>query len=146
MSLENITAKVKAVKVAGIPLGDAILILFGLGLNDALIPVATRLVKMPIISGGAIAVLSKLPVIERFLGSTMANVISATAVATGVDQQIALRARIHSLVSSLVGRAAPTAGVSALAGPSKSSAPVSLGQAEVSEPERRILEALKARR
>jgi len=123
MSLENITAKVKAVKVAGIPLGDAILILFGLGLNDALIPVATRLVKMPIISGGA---------------STLANVISATAVATGVDQQIALRARIHSLVTSLVGRAAPTAGVSALAGPSKSSAPVSLGQAEVSEPERRI--------
>lgn len=143
-AIERMSARIKDIKLAGVPVGDALLILVGLGINDALVPAATRLVRAPIISGGLIAFLSKLPMIERFIGPTLASVISATAVATGIEDQIALRGRTHAIVSSLVGRVAPIAGIAKTAGASPSPAPVSLGQV-ISEQERRILESLKAR-
>ena len=142
--LERVASRVKETKIFGIPIGDSLLLLIGLGVNDALIPTISRIIPVPqlsgLLGGAAIGVISKLPIVERFLGSTMANVISATAVATGIDYQLGLRAKVQSLVSSIM--PARTAGV-ITSGASTPQA-VSLGQA-VSEQEKRILEALKSR-
>lgn len=142
--LEKLVGKIKDTKFAGVPIGDALLLLVGLGINDALVPTLTRLVKFPILSGASIAFLSKLPMSERFLGPTMANVISATAIAVGVEDTIALKARVQAFISSITGRIAPTAG--AITSGASSNTPVSLGQVNISEQERRILETLKVKR
>ena len=142
--LERISSRIKETKIFGIPIGDSLLLLIGLGVNDALIPAVSKIIPIPQVSGllggTAIGIISKIPVVERLLGPTMANVISATAVATGVDYQIGLRSKVQSLVSSLM--PARTAGV-LTSGTSQQPAPVSLGQAEVSEQERRILSTYK---
>ena len=143
-ALENISSKIKQTKIFGIPIGDSILLLIGLGVSDSLIPAVSRIIPIPqlsgILSGAAIGAVSKVPAVERLLGPTMANVISATAVAVGVDYQIGLKAEVQSLVSSVL--PVKTSGV--ITGGVSSAAPVSLGQADVSEQERRILETLKA--
>jgi len=144
MSLERITSRVKETKVLGVPIGDAMLLLIGLGVSEAIVPVLTRFVKFPIISGAGIGVIAKLPAIERLLGPTAANVISATALATGLDHQIALRDKIQTIVSSIVGKISPVATSGAIT--SGVTQPISLGQADVSEQERRILETLRVRR
>lgn len=151
-SLEKISEKIKNIKLAKIPLGEAILILLGLGVSDALIPATTRFVRSPIISGGLVAFLAKMPIVERFLGSTFANVLAATAAATGIEDQIALRGRTHAMVSGLVGRVAPMAGIVAPRATANMGSPApapvttaSLGQVDVSEQERRILSSLKGK-
>ena len=141
--LESISSRVKESKIFGIPIGDSLLLLIGLGINDALIPAVSRLIPIPQVSGllggAALGVVSKLPIVERFLGPTMANVISATAVAVGLDQQLAVRAKVQSLLSSVM--PVKTAGI--VTSEASQAVPVSLGQADVSEQERRILAGLK---
>lgn len=153
IGLQRVSEKIKKIKLAGIPVGNALLLLVGLGLNDALVPAASKILKAPILAGAGIAFLAKIKIVEKFLGPTLADVLSATAIATGIEDQISLRGRTHALVASLVGKISPTAGISALKGTSASNsaaAPASpatttLGQVDISEQESRILSTLKAR-
>ena len=144
MGLEGIATKIKGVKVAGLPIGDAALLLAGFGINDVIVPTVTTLTKLniPIVVGPGVALLTQLGAVKKILGPTMANALAITAIMIGVDEQIGLRAKTRSLVSSLVGRVlpAPTAGA-----PAQPTA--SLGQAPVfvSEQERRTAATLRIR-
>ena len=145
-TLERISSRIQDVKVFNVPIGDAILLLAGLGINDALVPAISKFIPIPnlsaVIGGSAIGAISKLPAVERILGPTMSNVISATAVATGLDYQIGIRDKVRNLVSSITGgktTTVSTGGISAI----ESSPAVSLGQADISEQERRILATMR---
>jgi len=142
-AIERGVSRIGEIKVANIPIGQSILLLAGLGISDVLVPVGTRFLKMPILSGAAWSVIMKLPVVSRLIGPTLSDVLSATSVATGIDSQFQIRARAQGLVSGLVSRAG-LAGVAKaeLAGPA---ARVSLGQdlGLLSEPERRMLSTYK---
>ncbi len=144
--LERIASRVKETKIFGVPVGDALLLLIGLGVNEVLVPTLGSLIRLPnlpAVTGAGIGVIAKLPVVERFLGPTMGNVLSATALATGLDHQIGVKAKVQSLISRILPAGTATAG--AITSGVSTSQAVSLGQAEVSEQERRILETLKVR-
>ena len=137
--LENISAKVKNTKVFGVPIGDAILLLVGLGVSDALIPIVNKVAKLPIISGAGLAALVKIPAVEKVLGPTMSNVLSATSIAVGTDEQFAVRGKVESLLSSVTGVVpglAPSTPVHTSGIPESISTPV---VNNMSEQERRIL-------
>ena len=140
-AIEKGVSRVGKIKVANIPLGQSILLLAGLGISEALIPLLTPFLKIPALSGGALSVVVKLPMVSRLIGPTMSDVLSATSIAVGLDQTLQIRERAKGLVSGLVGRlGVKTAKVKGtLAGPAP--ARVSLGQdfGPVSEQERRIL-------
>lgn len=145
-AIENITGKVGDFKLMNIPLGQAMLLLAGLGLNDIMVPMLTNVLKMPILSGAAISVVTKLPIVENFIGPTLADVLAATAIATGIDEQIQLRSRTKNLVAGLIGKIGvpvATAGVNLGAAPRKVALGADLGM--VSEPERRILATMQVR-
>jgi len=140
-AIESGVSRIGKIKVANVPLGQSILLLAGLGISEALVPLLTPFLKIPALSGGALSVIVKLPMVSRIIGPTLSDVLSATSIAVGLDQTLRIRERAQSLVSGLVGRlGVKTAGVrAALAGPAP--ARVSLGQdfGAVSEQERRIL-------
>ena len=139
-AIEKGVSRVGKIKVANIPLGQSILLLAGLGISEALVTPLNTFLKMPILSGAALSVVAKLPVVSRLIGPTLSDVLAATSIATGLDQQLQVRERSKNLVLGLLGKVGvKTAGVAALAGPAP--ARVSLGQdfGPVSEQERRIL-------
>jgi len=140
-AIEKGVSRIGKIKVANVPLGQSILLLAGLGISEALVPLLTPFLKVPALSGGALSVVVKLPIVSRLIGPTLSDVLSATSIAVGLDQTLNIRARAQSFVAGLVGRVGvKTAGVkAALAGPAP--ARVSLGQdfGSVSEQERRIL-------
>ena len=140
-AIEKGVSKIGKIKVANVPLGQSILLLAGLGISEALVPLLTPFLKVPALSGGALSVVVKLPIVSRLIGPTLSDVLSATSIAVGLDQTLNIRERAKGLVAGLVGRVGvKTAGVrAALAGPAP--ARVSLGQdfGSVSEQERRIL-------
>ena len=142
-AIESGVSRIGKIKVANVPLGQSILLLAGLGISEALVPLLTPLLKIPALSGAALSVVVKLPVVSRLIGHTMSDVLSATSVAVGLDQTLRIRERAQGLVSSLVGRiGVRTQGArAALSGASPAPARVSLGQdfGPVSEQERRIL-------
>ncbi|OQX87768.1 MAG: hypothetical protein B6D55_02345 [Candidatus Omnitrophica bacterium 4484_70.2] len=141
--LERLTSTVKNLRIADIPVGDAILLLIGLGVNEAVIPTIARLIRLgnlPSVVGAGLGIVVKMPAVERFLGPTLANVLSATAIAEGIDQQFNVRARTESVLSKFLPGVSTsgieTSGIEEVA---------KLGQAEVSEQERRIVSAYKVR-
>ena len=140
-AIEKGVSKIGKIKVANVPLGQSILLLAGLGISEALVPLLTPFLKVPALSGGALSVVVKLPIVSRLIGPTLSDVLSATSIAVGLDQTLNIRERAKGLVAGLVGRVGvKTQGVrAALAGPAP--ARVSLGQdfGSVSEQERRIL-------
>lgn len=147
-AVESLAAKVDRFEVAQIPVGKAALLLTGLGLNQALVPVLAGLLKgiplSSLISGGGLAVLARLGIVKRVIGPTMSNVLMATAIAVGVDQEVDLSGKVQALVSRII-PGAVTAGVPATtAGVEGSSTPTALGQAPaLTEQERRILSSLR---
>jgi len=146
-AVETMAAKVKAIEVMNVPLGTSALLLVGLGLNDIAIPAIGALTKLPPIAvGPAIAIVSQLPAVKKILGSTMAGVISATAVAMAIDQQLNIRGKTATLVSRLVGKILPPTETAGLAG---ASAPATVGQIApeefMSEQERRVLATLRVK-
>ena len=140
-AIESGVSRIGKIKVANIPLGQSILLLAGLGISEALVPLLTPYLKIPVLSGGALSVVAKLPIVSRLIGPTMSDVLSATSIAVGLDQTLRIRERAQGLVSGLVGKlGVRTKEVkAALAGPAPER--VSLGQdfGPVSEQERRIL-------
>ena len=139
-AIESGVSRIGKIKVANVPLGQSILLLAGLGISEALIPLLTPFLKIPALSGGALSVVVKLPIVSRLIGPTLSDVLSATSIAVGLDQTLNIRERAKGLVSGLVGRVGlKGARATALAGPAP--ARVSLGQdfGAVSEQERRIL-------
>ena len=139
-AIEKGVSRVGKIKVANIPLGQSILLLAGLGISEALVTPLNTFLKMPILSGAALSVVAKLPVVSRLIGPTLSDVLAATSIATGLDQQLQVRERSKNLVLGLLGKVGvKTAKAAALAGPAP--ARVSLGQdfGPVSEQERRIL-------
>lgn len=139
-AIESGVSRIGRIKVANVPVGQSILLLAGLGVSEALVPLLTPFLKIPALSGGALSVIVKLPMVSRLIGPTLSDVLAATSIAVGLDQTLLIRDRAKNLVSGLVGRlGVKTAGVAALAGPAP--ARVSLGQdfGPVSEQERRIL-------
>jgi len=140
-AIESGVSRIGKIKVANVPLGQSILLLAGLGISEALVPLLTPFLKIPALSGGALSVIVKLPMVSRIIGPTLSDVLSATSIAVGLDQTLRIRERAQGLVSGLVGRlGVKTAGARvALASPAP--ARVSLGQdfGAVSEQERRIL-------
>jgi len=139
--IEKGVSKIGKIKVANVPLGQSILLLAGLGISEALVPLLTPFLKVSALSGAALSVVVKLPMVSRLIGPTLSDVLSATSLAVGLDQTLNIRARAQSLVAGLVSKVGvSTAGVkTALAGTAPSR--VSLGQdfGSVSEQERRIL-------
>jgi len=151
-AIEKALSRVGDVKVANIPIGQALLLLAGLGISDILVPIGSKFLKVPMLSGAVMSVLVKLPVVSRIIGRTLSDVLAATSIATGLDEQFAIRERARGLVGGLVSKIGiNTAGVrSRLAGVKTGAATaaparVSLGQdfGLMSEPERRILATLK---
>jgi len=113
-----------------------------LGINDALVPLLSAYLKVPALSGAILSVIASLPAVRRIVGPTLSDVLSATAIAVGLNEQFQIRERTQSFVSGILGRLAPkTAGTSELAGTES----VSLGQNEslLTEQERRILATMK---
>jgi hypothetical protein len=140
-AIERGVSRIGEIKVMNIPVGQAILLLAGLGINDALVPVVTNFLKFPALSGAALSIVTKLPFVSRFLGPTLSDVLSATAITVGIDEQFAIRRRVKNLVSGLTSRVGVrTSGVELEGTPSTPSR-VSLGQdfGPISEQERRIL-------
>lgn len=141
-AIESGVSRIGKIKVANIPLGQSILLLAGLGISEALIPLLTPFLKVPALSGGALSVIVKLPMISRIIGPTLSDVLSATSIAVGLDQSLLIRERANRLVSGLVGKiGVKTAGIALRGTPTSSPARVSLGQdfGPISEQERRIL-------
>lgn len=140
-AIEKGISRIGKIKVANVPVGQSILLLAGLGMSEALVPLLTPFLKIPALSGGALSVIVKLPMVSRLIGPTLSDVLSATSIAVGLDQTLNIRERAKGLVSGLVGRlGVKTAGArAALSGPAPER--VSLGQdfGPVSEQERRIL-------
>jgi len=147
-AIERIAGKVGAFKVADVPVGQAALLLTGLGLSEGLLPLLTPMLKQPVLSGAALAVIARLPIVKRILGTTISDVLMATAMAVGLDQQINIRGRMQGYVASLVGRITPTAGISAKTagtGGAGKASPI-LGENNermLTEQERRMLSALR---
>jgi len=115
-----------------------------LGVNEAIVPTVARLIRLsnlPSVVGAGLGIIAKMPAVERFLGPTLANVLSATAIAEGIDEQFNIRARAEATLSRLLPGGVATAGVetSGVAEVAK------LGQVEISEQERRIVSAIRAR-
>jgi len=152
--IESTAARIKRIEVAKIPLGQAALLLAGLGISDVLVGSISGITRMPgVISGPALAVISQLSVVKKLIGSTMAGVLAATAVAVGIDQQIGLREKTSALVSRIVPGRAPLAGLKSRLSAASSAAPsrpsAVLGQVPeelLSEQERRIISTLQVRR
>ncbi len=142
--LERFTSTIKNLKIANIPVGDAILLLIGLGVNEAIVPTVARLIRLgnlPSVVGAGLGIIAKMPAVERFLGPTLANVLSATAIAEGIDEQFNVRAKTEAVLSKFLPGGVATAGVET----SGVEETAKLGQAEVSEQERRIVSAFRAR-
>jgi len=142
--LERLTSTIKNLKIANIPVGDALLLLIGLGVNEAIIPTISRLIRLgnlPSVVGAGLGVVVKMPAVEKFLGPTLANVLSATAIAEGIDEQFNVRAKTEAVLSKFLPGGVATAGVET----SGIEEVAKLGQAEVSEQERRIVSAIRAR-
>ena len=154
--IESTVARIKRIEVAKIPLGQAALLLAGLGISDVLVGSITGITRLPaMLSGPVLAIVSQLGAVKKIIGSTMADVLAATAVAVSIDQTIGLRDRTKALVGRIVPGGAPLAGLrSRLAGISTSAAAAarpsaSLGQLPeelLSEQERRIISTLQVRR
>lgn len=141
-AIEKGVSRIGDIKVAKIPLGQSILLLAGLGISEALLPPLTTFLKMPVLSGAALSIVVKLPMVSRLIGPTLSDVLAATSIATGLDQQLSIRARSKNLVSGLLGRVGvSTAGVELGAAARPAIKRVALGQdfGPVSEQERRIL-------
>lgn len=140
-ALEKGVSKIGRIKVANIPLGQSILLLAGLGISEALITPVNTFLKMPVLSGAALSVIVKLPMVSRLIGPTLSDVLAATSIATGLDQQLLIRSRAKNLVSGLLSKVGvSTAGVE-LGAVRPAIKRVALGQdfGSVSEQERRIL-------
>ena len=146
--IEKGLSKVGKFEVVNIPVGQAVLLLAGLGLNDIMVPALTSFLKMPILSGAAISVISKLPVVEKFIGPTLSDVLAATAIATGIDEQFQLRNRTKSMVSGLLSKVGvstvATTGVNTQAAVSTRGVALGKDFGMMSEPERRILATMRA--
>lgn len=154
-AIENIASRIKGVKVAKIPIGQAALLLAGLGISDVLVGSISGITKMPgLISGPALAILLQLGAVKKLVGSTMADVLAATAVAVGIDQQIALREKTSALVGRIVPGRAPLAGLKSrlssaprvVPSPKTSTALGQVPEELLSEQERRIISTLQVRR
>lgn len=137
-AIEKGARTVGGFEVLNIPVGQAILLLAGLGINDVLVPVLSKFLKMPILSGAALSVISKLPVVENVIGKTLGDVLAATAIATGIDEQLAIRERTKAWVATLVSKASVVT--------SGAPAAVSTGRDTglLNEYERRVLSIAKA--
>lgn len=148
-AIESLASRVEEFDVAQVPVGKSALLLTGLGLNEALVPVVSALLRgiplSSLISGGGLAFLARLGPVKRILGPTMSNVLMATAIAVGIDNEIDMTGKVRALVSSIVpGAGAATSGVPAQTAGAESSPAVGLGQAEaLTEQERRILSSLR---
>lgn len=141
-ALERLSSRIGEIKVGNVAVGQSFLLLAGLGINDALVPLLSAYLKVPALSGAILSVIASLPAVRRIVGPTLSDVLSATAIAVGLNEQFQIRERTQSFVSGILGRLAPkTAGTSELAGTES----VSLGQNEslLTEQERRILATMK---
>ena len=146
--MERLVSRIKELQVAGIPVGNAILLLAGLGTSDVLVPILNRFINIPAVSGAAISAIVQLPMIRRLIGDSAAAVLSATSMAVGLEQQLQVRARAQQLASRILGTVGlagspriSLSGSQETSSPSRSIPSVRLGQQvqPMSEAERRAL-------
>lgn len=104
-NLDNITKKVLDVQVANLPIGKAVVLTTALGVAAGLANTVDSVTKgkIPPIATQAIVAgaMGNIPVIEKFLGKDMTQLISISALTSGINQQFGVSGRIVDLLNTV---------------------------------------------